>query len=92
MFSLNTNMSYRRWRTVIFPNTARVEGVSRASIPGASMDSVLLTVTASSRPLDKVMVLIFSWREETQGRSLKSDAAAGTITGTLTGAVRRILL
>lgn len=53
-------LSYSRWITLTLPKTAWAEGVMRLSIPWASADSLLLTVTASSWPLGEVRVLIFT--------------------------------
>lgn len=44
--------------TLTLPKSASVDGPMRLVMPGASVDSLLLTVTASSLPQDEVIVLI----------------------------------
>lgn len=57
-FSRLDVLTYRRWITLTLPKTATAEGPMRLSIPSASADSLLLTTTASSRPLADITVLI----------------------------------
>lgn len=63
--------SHSRCMTLIRPNTALADSVISPSMAAASADSLLLRVTASSRPSGEVSIIIFTagWQAGYSGAS-----------------------